>query len=68
MNYSHDTYNEYYESTKSFYYSDAYSTYQKSFSSCYNTAASYDTFTGFSDELYESIELNFSLRVNVNYL
>ena len=66
MNYTHETYNEYYESTRSFCYDDSYSTYQKSFTNCYNTAACYDTFTGFSDELFESMELSFSLRVNVN--
>ncbi len=59
--YSYETYEE----TITSLCENSYYEYETSYTSRYEMAACYDSFTGMTDDLVEEMELNFSLRVSV---
>ena len=59
--YSYETYEE----TISFLCDDSFSTYESSYTRCYERAAGYDSFTGMSDDLFDQMQRGFAINVNV---
>ncbi len=65
MEFTTKTYYERYEDYYSFKHDSAYSSYEYSYTSCYDRAAGYDSFTGMSDDLFDDMQRSFSIKVSV---
>jgi len=54
-----------YEETRSYNFDEGYFTYEESYTNAYGLAASYDSFTGMCDELFDQMQMSFAINVSV---
>ena len=63
MKRTNETYYENYE--ESYYFKSRYNSYEFSYTSRYERAACYDSFTGMSDDLFDEMQRDFAINVSV---
>ena len=54
-----------YEETRSYNFDEGYFTFEESYTSAYGLAASYDSFVGMRDELFDQMQMSFAINVSV---
>ena len=54
-----------YEETRSYNFDEGYFTFEESYTNTYGLAASYDSFTGMCDELFDQMQMSFAINVSV---